>query len=166
MNNSNILKCFKAYDVRGKLGEEINEEVAYRIGRATVRALGIESVVVGFDARESSPSLAQALARGITNEGANVIEIGLSGTEEIYAAVVQFSLGAGIEVTASHNPINYNGMKIVKEGSKPLSQHEFRQIKSLAEKNNFPFYPGRGAVFNRRAEAREAYLKKEFTWFF
>ena len=86
MNNPQILNCFKAYDVRGKLGEEINEEVAYRIGRATVRALGVNSVGVGFDARESSPSLAQALVEGITKEGANVIEIGLSGTEDILSS--------------------------------------------------------------------------------
>ena len=105
MGVRNELKCFKAYDVRGRLGQEINEDVAYRIGRATVRALGVKSVALGFDARETSPSLAKALAVGITNEGANVIELGLSGTEEMYSAVVEFNLGAGIEVTASHNPI-------------------------------------------------------------
>ena len=74
--------------------------------------------------------------------------------------MVEFSLGAGIEVTASHNPIDYNGMKIVKQGSKPLLQNEFYQIKSLAEKNNFPSSSGSGVVFNRSAEAREAYIKK------
>ena len=84
------LTCFKAYDVRGKLGEEFNEEIAYRIGCATVQSQNAKSVVVGFDARATSPDLAQAVAKGICDSGADVLDIGLAGTEEMYAAVVEF----------------------------------------------------------------------------
>ena len=114
MSEKKILNCFKTYDVRGKLGEEINEDIAYRIGRATANTLGSRKVVVGFDARETSSKLADAVAKGVCDEGANVLDIGLSGTEEMYWSVSQFSADAGIEITASHNPIEYNGMKIVK----------------------------------------------------
>ena len=107
------LTCFKAYDVRGKLGEELNEDIAYRIGRATAQSQKAKIVAVGFDARATSPDLAQAMAKGICDGGADVLEIGLSGTEEMYAAVTEFEACAGIVVTASHNPIDYNGMKIV-----------------------------------------------------
>ena len=100
--------------MRGKLGEELNEEIAYRIARATVQSLGAKNVVVGFDARESSPLLAQSVIKGICDAGADALEIGCAGTEEMYSAVSEFNAGAGIEVTASHNPIEYNGMKIVK----------------------------------------------------
>ena len=115
------LKCFKAYDVRGKVGEDLDEEIAYRIGLATVKSLAAKTVVLGYDARKSSPSLAKAVASGLCDAGADVLEIGLAGTEEMYAAVSEFNSEAGIEVTASHNPIEYNGMKIVKKASKPLS---------------------------------------------
>ena len=115
MSNYKPLTCFKAYDVRGKLGEELNEEIAYRIGRATAQFLNANTVVVGFDSRATSAALAQSLGRGICHAGANVLNIGLAGTEEMYAAVSEFGACAGIEVTASHNPINYNGMKILVE---------------------------------------------------
>ena len=116
MSPGKPLTCFKAYDIRGKLGEELNQEIAYLIGCATAQSLNTGSVVLGFDARETSAGLAQAVARGICDAGANVLEIGLSGTEEVYSAVMSFNADAGIEITASHNPIDYNGMKIVKKG--------------------------------------------------
>ena len=118
------LTCFKSYDVRGKLFDELNEDISYRIGRSTA-LFNAKSVAVGFDARETSPRLAEALTRGILDAGVDVLGIGLAGTEEIYAAVSTFNADAGIEVTASHNPIDYNGMKIVKRGSRPLSDQEF-----------------------------------------
>ena len=124
------LTCFKAYDVRGKLDEELNEDIAYRIGRATAQSQKAKTVVVGFDARATSPDLARAVAKGICDGGADVLDIGLAGTEEMYAAVTEFGACAGIEVTASHNPIDYNGMKIVGRGSKPLSDDEFGHKRS------------------------------------
>ena len=129
MKSGKNLTCFKAYDIRGKLGEEINEDIAYRIGRATAQSQKAKTVVVGFDARATSPDLARALAKGICDAGADVLDIGLAGTEEVYAAVSEFGACAGIAVTASHNPIDYNGMKIVGRGSQPLSDDEFEAIK-------------------------------------
>lgn len=158
------LSCFKAYDVRGKLGQDLNEDIAYRIGRATAQSLKVETMALGFDARETSPSLAKALAAGICDAGANVLEIGLAGTEEIYAAVSAFNTGAGIEVTASHNPSDYNGMKIVKKGSQPLSEQEFLNIKKLAEEGKFIRSEHTGLVIDKKADARDAYIKKIFNF--
>jgi phosphomannomutase len=127
------LTCFKAYDVRGEIGVNIDEDVAYRIGRAVAQHFSAKSVVIGFDARETSPAFAAAVARGAMDAGADVLDIGMAGTEEMYWAVTEFGACAGIEVTASHNPINYNGMKIVKSGSRPLEDVEdFQKIKALA----------------------------------
>ena len=109
------LTCFKAYDIRGEIGVNIDEGIAYRIGRAVAQHFGAKSVVIGFDARETSPAFAAAAARGARDAGADVLNIGMAGTEEMYWAVTEFSACSGIEVTASHNPINYNGMKIVKD---------------------------------------------------
>lgn len=113
--------AFKAYDIRGRVPDELNEEIAYRIGRALVTELGAKSLVVGRDMRLESPMLAQALMRGITEGGANVIDIGLCGTEEVYFATSHEQAGGGVMVTASHNPKGYNGMKLVRESSKPIS---------------------------------------------
>ena len=160
MNSSKNLTCFKAYDVRGKLGEELNEGIAYKIGRATAESLNAKIVVVGFDARATSPDLAHAVAKGICEAGADVVDIGLCGTEQVYAAVTEFDACAGIEVTASHNPIDYNGMKIVGRGSKPLSDHEFIAIKKLAEESNFAQQQKEGAVINKKEAARATYIEK------
>lgn len=113
--------AFKAYDIRGRVPDELNEDIAYRIGRALVTELGAKSIVVGRDMRLESPALAQALIRGITEGGADVIDIGLCGTEEIYFATSHEQAGGGVMVTASHNPKGYNGMKLVREASKPIS---------------------------------------------
>ncbi len=154
------LSCFKSYDVRGKLGVEINEDVAYRIGRSLAQKYHARNVVVGFDARETSPNLARAVTGGICEAGADVLEIGLSGTEEMYSAVFEMRADAGIEVTASHNPIDYNGMKFVKSGSKPLSENEFLEIKATAEQSSFREQKNIGSVLNVKNEARGSYLKK------
>ena len=103
MSNYKPLTCFKAYDVRGKLDEELNEEIAYRIGRATAQFLNANTVVVGFDSRATSADLAQSLGRGICHAGANVLDIGLAGTEEMYAALVVDL------VDAKKNKIEYMG---------------------------------------------------------
>lgn len=154
------LKCFKSYDVRGKLGRELNRNISYRIGRSVAQSLNAKTVVVGFDARETSPSLATAVTEGILDAGSAVFNIGLSGTEEVYSAVTQLDADAGIEITASHNPIDYNGMKIVKNKSKPLSSKEFSKIKSLAEEANFLDVQNKGIIVDKQKEAREKYLKK------
>ena len=153
MNSSKNLTCFKAYDVRGKLGEELNEGIAYKIGRATAQSQKATTVVVGFDARATSSDLARAVTRGICDAGADVLDIGLAGTEEVYAAVTEFDASAGIEVTASHNPIDYNGMKIVGRASQPLSYREFEAIKDLAEENNFGHLRKGGVVINKKEVA-------------
>ena len=160
MSSYKTLTCFKAYDVRGKLDEELNEDIAYRIGRATAQFLNANTVVVGFDSRATSADLAQSLRRGICHAGANVLDIGLAGTEEMYAAVSEFGACAGIEVTASHNPINYNGMKIVKQCSQPLKDQEFSKIKQLAEQNNFILSKHSGSVTDNRSAARDLYIEK------
>ncbi|MEL7345542.1 MAG: hypothetical protein AAFN59_11900, partial [Pseudomonadota bacterium] len=107
------LECFKTYDIRGRVGETLNDDIAYRIGRALAETLDVQSVVVGCDARETSPVFLTALTEGIRDTGAKAIDIGLCGTEEVYFATDHFGACAGVMVTASHNPIDYNGFKIV-----------------------------------------------------
>ncbi|SQC35495.1 phosphomannomutase CpsG [Kluyvera cryocrescens] len=132
------LTCFKAYDIRGKLGEELTEDVAYRIGRAYGEFLKPKNIVVGGDVRLTSESLKLALANGLMDAGTNVLDIGLSGTEEIYFATFHLKVDGGIEVTASHNPMDYNGMKLVREDAKPISGDTgLRDIQVLAEANKF-----------------------------
>ncbi|AYV21229.1 phosphomannomutase CpsG [Vibrio mediterranei] len=137
------LTCFKAYDVRGQLGEELNTNIAYRIGRAYGQFLksnddGDKSIVVGGDVRLTSEELKLALSDGLMDAGVNVLDIGLSGTEEIYFATFHLGVDGGVEITASHNPMNYNGMKLVREGAKPISGDTgLRDIQTLAEENVF-----------------------------
>ena len=160
MAKLNHLSCFKAYDIRGEINTEINEEIAFRIGYAIAKKLKAKKVVVGYDARESSPELSNSVIEGIQGYGADVLFLGLAGTEEVYQAVVTFGADAGVEVTASHNPINYNGMKIVKSGSKPLTQDEFFQLKFIAEKDNFAISTNPGRLEDVHKQARAQYLKK------
>ncbi|HDK6718429.1 TPA: phosphomannomutase CpsG [Klebsiella quasipneumoniae] len=135
---SETLKCFKAYDIRGKLGEELNEEIAYRIGRAYGEYLKPKQMVLGGDVRLTSEGLKLALAKGLQDAGTDVLDIGLAGTEEIYFATSHLNVDGGIEVTASHNPLDYNGMKLVREQSKPISGDTgLRDIQKLAEANAF-----------------------------
>ena len=136
--SSSKLTCFKAYDVRGQLGEEINEDIAYRIGRAYGQVLNAKKVAVGGDVRLTSESLKNAVAHGLMDAGVDVLDIGLSGTEEIYFAAFHLDVDGGIEVTASHNPINYNGMKFVGEGARPITRENgLSEIQALAETQNF-----------------------------
>lgn len=132
------LTCFKAYDIRGELGKELNEDIAYRIGRAYGEFLKPKSIVVGGDVRLTSEALKMALAQGLMDAGTDVLDIGLSGTEEIYFATFHLGIDGGIEVTASHNPMNYNGMKLVREGARPISGDTgLRDVQRLAEANEF-----------------------------
>lgn len=129
------LTCFKAYDIRGQLGDELNTDIAYRIGRAFGEFLKPTSVVVGGDVRLTSEALKLALADGLLDCGCDVIDIGMTGTEEIYYATKHLGVDGGIEVTASHNPMDYNGMKLVREDAKPISGDTgLRDIQCLAEK--------------------------------
>ena len=115
------ITCFKAYDIRGRLIEQLDEDVAYRIGRAYAEYLNANEVVIGGDVRLTSEPLKLALAAGLIDGGAKVLDLGMTGTEEIYFATKHLGVDGGIEVTASHNPIDYNGMKLVKSESRPIS---------------------------------------------
>jgi phosphomannomutase len=155
------LTCFKAYDIRGEIGVNIDEGIAYRIGRAVAQHFGAKSVVIGFDARETSPAFAAAAARGAMDAGANVLDIGMAGTEEMYWAVTEFGACAGIEVTASHNPINYNGMKIVKSQSRPLDDvADFQVIKALAGSQEWLSGAKVCKELDRSREARKVYVDR------
>lgn len=141
------LTCFKAYDIRGKLGEQLNDHIAYRIGRAYVQHLGAKRVVVGSDVRPTSSTLKQALSNGLMDGGADVIDIGMVGTEEIYFAAFHLDVDGGIEVTASHNPMDYNGMKLVARGAVPISGDTgLKVIQALAEANQFAPTSKRGSL--------------------
>lgn len=141
------LTCFKAYDIRGKLGEELNTDIAYRIGRAFAQHTNAKKVVVGGDIRLTSEELKLALANGLMDGGTNVIDLGLSGTEHIYFATSYLKCDGGIVVTASHNPIDYNGMKLVRENSKPISGDTgLLDIKTLSEQNRFADVTAKGQL--------------------
>ena len=132
------MKCFKAYDIRGRVPDELNEDIAYRLGRAFARTVGEGQVVVGYDIRRDSPSFAQAITRGLNDEGRDAIDIGLGGTEETYFHTFHRGVAGGIMVTASHNPIDYNGMKLVRESSRPISGDTgLRDIERMVEENAF-----------------------------
>jgi phosphomannomutase len=138
-------KIFKAYDIRGIYGTELTEDDAYRIGRAFVAFLGCREVVVGQDMRKSSPSLCQALVRGITEQGADVIDIGFCSTPMFYYATHDHE--AGIMITASHNPAKYNGFKMCRENAIPISGDTgIDDIKKLAVKNKFAKVKKAGSV--------------------
>lgn len=155
------LTCFRAYDVRGEIGLNINEDIAYRIGRAVAQHFNARSVIIGFDARATSPAFAAATSNGARDAGADVISIGMAGTEEMYWAVTEFGACAGLEVTASHNPISYNGMKIVKAQSQPLDDlNDFQMIKALASSQEWLDVVKVGRELDRSSEARQAYLDR------
>jgi phosphomannomutase len=156
-----VLTSFKAYDIRGRIGVDIDEDVAYRVGRAVAQYLKAKSIVVGYDARSTSADYAAAVGRGVCDAGADVLAIGMAGTEEMYWAVTEFGACGGIEVTASHNPIDYNGMKIVKSGSRPLDDAlDFQPIRVLAEAGVWSEALSLGRVMDRSHDAREKYVSR------
>mgnify|MGYP000859214216 FL=1 len=139
------LTCFKAYDIRGQLGTELNADIVYRIGRAFGQFLKPKNIVVGGDVRLTSKELKSAVTNGLLDSGVNVIDLGEVGTEEVYFATSFLKADGGIEVTASHNPMDYNGLKLVRAGSRPISADTgLADIKRLAEENNFPDITQRG----------------------
>lgn len=116
-----LLPCFKAYDVRGVVPDELNPEVAYRIGRAYAAFEQPKTVCVGYDIRLSGPELSRALTEGLNDGGTNVIDLGMVGTEMVYFATAHYGYDGGVMITASHNPPQYNGMKMVRSQSRPIS---------------------------------------------
>jgi len=125
---------FKAYDVRGIYPSELDEDGAYRIARAYTAHFEPRTVALGHDMRLSSPSMAKAAAEGIADAGADVAELGLVGTEMLYHAVTELGLDGGICVTASHNPKEYTGMKIVRRGALPVGGDSgLADVRALAE---------------------------------
>jgi phosphomannomutase len=157
----NELTCFKAYDVRGELGVNFDGEVAYRIARAFVVRLAAKSVVVGYDARESSQFISRRICQAIRDGGADVFDLGLCGTEEMYFSTGKLKASGGIQITASHNPIGYNGLKMIGMGAKPLDPNkEILDIKSIAEKNYFEKVKSKGSYEHIGQHAREAYVQR------
>ncbi len=136
--NMTKLTCFKAYDIRGKLGTELNEEIAYKVGRAYGQIYQPKTVVIGCDVRLTSEDLKQATIRGLNDAGVDVLDLGMTGTEEVYFAAFHLDVQGGIEITASHNPMDYNGMKLVHENARPISADTgLKDIQSLAESEQF-----------------------------
>lgn len=132
------LTCFKAYDIRGKLGTELNEDIAYRVGRAYGEIYQPQKVVVGCDVRLTSEALKQATINGLNDAGVDVLDLGMTGTEEVYFGAFHLDVQGGIEITASHNPMDYNGMKLVRENARPIGADSgLKDIQLLAEKNQF-----------------------------
>jgi len=157
------LTCFKAYDIRGQLGVELNVNIAYRIGRAFGEYLNSKKIVVGSDIRLTSEELKGALSEGLLDAGVDVIDIGMTGSEEVYFATKFLGLDGGVEITASHNPINYNGMKLVREEARPISADTgLLDIKMIAEKNNFSKVSKRGIL--SRKSTLSAYVDHLMTY--
>ena len=128
-----VIDCFKAYDIRGRIPDQLNPDIGYRIGNATVEFLGAKKMVLGRDIRLSSQELSTAVARGIRDAGAEVLDIQLGGTEMVYFATSYLEADGGIMVTASHNPADYNGLKIVREEARPISADSgLHDIRALA----------------------------------
>ena len=154
------LTCFKAYDIRGQLGVDLDADIARRIGRAFAEALGAKRVVIGRDCRASSGALMAATVGGLLAAGCEVLDLGLSGTEEMYFATSHFGTDGGITVTASHNPVDYNGMKMVRAGSAPLDAASgLAAIKSGSEADAFG-PPRPGGSLQPAIGARDAYVAR------
>ncbi len=151
-------EAFKSYDVRGRLGVDLDPDLAYRIGRAFAQVLTPGVVVVGRDVRDSSPVLQTAVIRGLCDEGVDVIDLGLCGTEEVYFATDHFAAGGGLMVTASHNPIDHNGIKMVREGARPISgETGLNEMRDLALAG---FGPAKGQGSVRQDNPRVAYADR------
>src|SRR5437764_3419677 len=153
MNSSNLNidpAIFKAYDVRGIYGQDLTDEIAYRIGRAAAQYLNVSEIAVGQDLRLSSPQLAAALIRGVTNQGVNAINHGMTTTDELYFAVGKFNYPAGVRITASHNPGKYNGMKFCRAQAFPISlESGLADIRDLAISGNYAEPAHKGQVIQK-----------------
>jgi phosphomannomutase len=151
------LTCFKAYDIRGRVPGELDTALARRIGQAYATFLKPQRVVVGHDIRLSSSELTRALTTGLNDAGVEVLELGLCGTEEVYFATFHLQADGGIMITASHNPADYNGMKLVRQGARPVSGDTgLREIARLAATGKLQPAPQPGT--RTRIENRGAYI--------
>jgi phosphomannomutase len=140
------ITCFKAYDLRGRIPNELNDDVAYRVARGYAQFLNPRRIVVGRDIRLSSAGLTDAVCRGLCDSGVDVHDIGICGTEGVYFATFDGGYDGGIMITASHNPSDYNGMKFVREQSKPISgDNGLQEIRKFAEAGQFPAAARQGA---------------------
>ena len=153
MDSSNVTidpAIFKAYDIRGIYGQDLTDEIAYRIGRAAAQYLNVSEIAVGRDMRLSSPQLAAALIRGITDQGVNAIDLGMTTTDELYFAVGKFNFSAGVMITASHNPGKYNGMKFCRAQAFPISlESGLADIRDLAISGNYAVPARKGQVIQK-----------------
>ncbi|NIR62102.1 MAG: phosphomannomutase [Gammaproteobacteria bacterium] len=157
--NVSMPSCFKAYDIRGRVPEELDEALARRIGRAYAAQLRPRHVAVGRDVRLSSPAIAGALIEGLRARGADVYDLGLCGTELVYFATAQHGLDGGIMVTASHNPPDYNGMKLVRSGARPLSADTgLDAIKAEVSRTDAGAGPARGRL--EALDVYDAYVRR------
>lgn len=148
------LGCFKAYDIRGRIPDELDADLVYRIARAYVAYLEPRTVAVGRDIRLSSPEMSEALCRGLNESGVDVVDIGVCGTEQVYFATFHWNLDGGIMVTASHNPVDYNGLKLVRREARPISADTgLQEIERLTAASDFGNAPGGGAAEKRDVHA-------------
>ena len=153
------ISSFKAYDIRGQLPHEINPEIAYRVGNATAEYLSAKKMILGRDIRASSKELSESMASGLMDAGVDVIDIGECGTENVYYATGELKSCGGIMVTASHNPSDYNGFKIVSESAKPISSETgLLDIQKLAESDKRLISETRGNLEQR--DLNQSYVKK------
>ncbi len=160
---TDALTCFKAYDVRGRIPDQLNEDIACRIGKAYAAVIKPKTVVVGHDIRLTSEAIKAALVDGLCSQGVDVLDIGLCGTEEIYFATSHLGVDGGIAVTASHNPKDYNGMKFVRAESKPISGDSgLKEIEALAAQNTFSDAPQRGTY--EQVSTLDAYIQHLLTY--
>ena len=152
------IDAFKAYDIRGQIPNQLNPDICYRIGNASAEFLDAKSVVVGRDMRLSSEEFAGAVVRGLTEAGVDVHDIGLCGTEMVYFATAHLNASGGIMVTASHNPADYNGLKLVREEARPISADTgLVDIRRLAEADERRAAGTRGKV--AKADIFDAYVQ-------
>ncbi len=141
-----LLPCFKAYDVRGKVPSELNPDIAYAIGRAYADLINPKTVCIGYDIRLSGPDLYKALARGLNDAGVDVVHLGMVGTEMVYFATANYRYDGGVMITASHNPADYNGMKMVRAESRPISNDTgLLEIERRAHEKNWQ-RQGKGTI--------------------
>jgi phosphomannomutase len=154
----NSITCFKAYDLRGRIPTELNDNVAYRVARGYAQFLNPKRIVVGRDIRLSSGGLADAVCKGLTDSGVDVYDIGVCGTEGVYFATFDGGYDGGIMITASHNPPDYNGMKFVREESKPISgDNGLVEIRAFAERSEFA--APKHAGVRHHIDTAEAYVR-------
>src|SRR5918996_5167155 len=149
-DDKKVAGLFKAYDIRGLVPDELTPDLAYKIGRALVAYLRPDEVAVGRDMRVSGPALSASLIEGIRDQGADVADLGLVSTDALYFAVGKYGYPAGVMITASHNPPEYNGFKICRDEARALSMDEgIGQIRDLVLGGDFPPAERRGSVTPR-----------------